>query len=658
MENSRISADLGRKWKPTQSSRIFGIQAALGKHPCLNTAIPPMKKSFRQTIRTSYFLQNHPLLFLLLSSKWFCYCFLLVAAIAIGTPLSTLKIIQTSSPESVPIIKISALDWLQAESLARTARVARSNENLDLAFHAWRSAIGNHPTKARFNREYLETLIHLDAKKRYWKDALQTSHWLLHITQTNRADLELTSQALEFYHLDRINLELIRSYSGKRTLKIEQSQLRSLFRTGRNEMFLQKWSKAPKPVTRDASVQLFKLACDASQVPAGDPNPALELLEKQALTSIREEEARRLKLFVFHRQLDLPNFKRIFDELTEHFQARIPDHLLYWDLLQRSGKNQTAVSLAQEFILPPQTGYHVMEIADAYTKLGLNREAFNYLKNYAGLFGSQEQQRFAQSQLLIHEEDWAGLKRFALDLRNSPGMSNPFMAYSHYLEGLASYHQGRQWEADPSFQRINTFPIKGSQLALLVGANLWDLGYGKEAFEILSPERHDQTNNAAYWSMLLEITASLQMGPQMLTAAERLFQLVPADPRHQINFASILVSQQTQMDRAIALLFDALSKDPDNPIVKVNYAQALALNGRADEAQKYLRTIHAHSLSPWESHGYAFAWLVCYHAEKNPAKALQLASRIHPERLLPGDRENFESILNWARNTPQMARTD
>ena len=315
-----------------------------------------MKTRFLKKISDPYFLQNHPLLHLLISSKLFCYCFLLGLTIAIGTPLSTLKIIQTTSKEFAPIIKISALDWLQGESLARKARIARSNEDLELAFHTWRSAIGNHPTKTLFNQEYLETLIHLDVKKRYWQDALRTSQWLLHITQTNRVDLELASQTLEFYGLDVINLQLIGSYSGERSSEIEQSQLRSLFRTGRDEAFLQQWKETSETVTKDPKLQLFKLAYDASQHPADSSNPTMQMLEQKASATIREEEVRRLKLYVYHRQLDLLKFKRTFAELTEHFQTRIPDHLLYWDLLQRKGEVQTAVSLAREFILPPQTG--------------------------------------------------------------------------------------------------------------------------------------------------------------------------------------------------------------------------------------------------------------------------------------------------------------
>ena len=611
----------------------------------------------RRRLRT-YFLNNHPLLSLLITSKGFRLCFLLCSLIFAGTPLCILKLFQTSEGETGPVIKISALDWLQGESLARRARNAVLAEDLDTAFHSWRAAIGNHPTKASFNREYLQALLKLDKKRSQWHDGLRTSHWLLHLSRTNQTALELATRTLEFYHLDNLNLRLIQSSPAELSPEIEMSYLRSLFRTGQDGLFYRKLMATTSTVTNHPTLQCFKLAYEAATAPASSLNEKMEHLESVSLPSEFDGETRRLKLYIYHRQRKLPEFQQILTELTDRFQNQIADHLLHWDLLQKMGETETAIRLAREFVLPPQTGYHVMEIADAYTKLGLNRHAFNYLKNYAGLFGSEDQHRYAQSMLLITEKDWDGLKRFALDLRSQSGVANSFLAYSYYLEGLGSYRQGRKWEASQTFKKISTFPMESSQLALLVGANLWDLGYSKEAYDVLSPQSGLHERNAAFWRMMLEITASLNSGPRMLDAAEKLFQLAPHDQKNKINLASLLISERRQMDRAITLIFDALIQEPDNPIIKVNYAQGLALSGRITEAIKQLQSVDNGAFSVLQRQGYVFAWLAVLHAQSNASRALQLAQEIKPELLLPGDRAYYETIVEWAENAQELASTN
>ena len=334
-----------------------------------------------------------------------------------------------------------------------------------------------------------------------------------------------------------------------------------------------------------------------------------------------------------------------FASLVEEFDDSISNHLLYWDLLKKSGKIDLARSHATEFILPPQTGFHVVEIADAYTSLGLPELALRYLKNYGGEFGFEAQSQFAQASLLIVEERWRELHRFALEIRAAESPSAAFMAFSYFIEGLAAIRQGRQRDAGVAFQNIRGYSMEESNLGLHVGSNLWDLGFPKEAYAALSPERKRYANHVAYWQLMLEVTKSDHSASQMLIAAENLFRLAPDHLPNQVNYASLLISNRTQLDRALALTFDAMLKAPDNIPIKVNYAQALATSGRPDEASQILGSIDPDRFDATQWQGFAFAWLTVYHQKQEYQAAQSIAEQVIPELLLPGDRKYFEVMV-------------
>jgi predicted Zn-dependent protease len=328
----------------------------------------------------------------------------------------------------------------------------------------------------------------------------------------------------------------------------------------------------------------------------------------------------------------------------------ISDHLLYRDLLRKSGQLELARAQAKEFILPPQTGFHVVQIADAYTSLDLPELAISYLKNFSGEYGFQAQSQYTQASLLIAEERWSDLHRFALEIRNSEKTSAPFRAFSYYLEGLSAIRRDRTEDAKVAFHQIRDYSIKGSNLGLYIGSNLWDLGFHDDAYAVLSPVRQRYANNATYWQLMLELSKSRQTASQMLVAAENLFRLVLDHLPNQINYASLLISQRAQLERAIGLTFDALIKAPNSLPVQVNYAQALVITGRADEAAQILSSIDASHFDTSQWQGFAFAWLTVHHQKKDAKKIHSIAKRVIPDLLLPGDRKYFEVIVRWARN--------
>ena len=173
-----------------------------------------MKQHKIAHLREKFYYSDSRFLFLLFTNKTFRRAFFLCLIILFGTPLSTIKMIRTTPADSLPEIHISLIDWLQAESLGRTARKAAREGKPELAFASWRSAIGNNPGRKGFNRQYLVALEDLDERRELWRDTLQTAQWLIHLSKTNRNDLELACRALELYNFHSQALRFIENYEG------------------------------------------------------------------------------------------------------------------------------------------------------------------------------------------------------------------------------------------------------------------------------------------------------------------------------------------------------------------------------------------------------------------------------------------------------------
>jgi hypothetical protein len=285
-----------------------------------------MNPQLKAKLLNYFYARDSRLLFVLFTSRWFRYSFSLCLAIAIGAPIAVTKFIPATKPGFRPEIHFSLLDWIQAEALARTARKAVESEQPALAFNSWRMAIGNNPGRADFNRNYLESLVKMDKKRDYWKDAIQTSFWLLHLSNTNQSDLELATRTFETYSLDQLVIQSIDAYSGEQSAELAQNYLRALFRTGQDDAFRDSWNAAPKGVSEDPTMKLYHVAFNAAQGNTSQVIQARTTLEQAGQDPQLQLISKQLQLQICHRQGDLRSFQTILRTLTENFDDSISDH--------------------------------------------------------------------------------------------------------------------------------------------------------------------------------------------------------------------------------------------------------------------------------------------------------------------------------------------
>src|SRR5262245_31446968 len=104
-------------------------------------------------------LENFPLLRILLLEKWFRLAFLLFLTVFIGAALFLPNIWVTSPKGFLPVVKVSLLDRVQAQSLKRTARKASASGRYDEASYAWQLAMANNRADAEASRELLRIFL-------------------------------------------------------------------------------------------------------------------------------------------------------------------------------------------------------------------------------------------------------------------------------------------------------------------------------------------------------------------------------------------------------------------------------------------------------------------------------------------------------------------
>ncbi|MCS1411299.1 MAG: hypothetical protein M2R45_04497 [Verrucomicrobia subdivision 3 bacterium] len=586
-------------------------------------------------------------LFLFSTSPWFRRGFALCLIIAIGVPLTTVKLLNSTPPGTNTQYMISVIDWLQAQALARTARTMDENADPEQRFINWRMAIGNNPGSLDLNRSYLKALITYDTQRKSWQSAIRTSLWLQELSRTNLIDLELSCRTFEYYHFNHMVINSVKAYEGSPSPVLEQSYLRALFRTGQLEDFRTHWQQATAKTRESPSLELYRAASDATSDRQNVAEKGQAILDEAKRSLDTGELAHRLQLRVSHERGDLPSFTASWTHLTENFADITADHLLYWDLLRQLGRVEEAKAAAQDYVHRPRTSHEAIEIADAFTKLGLGKIASRYLKAHAAESGSTSESNWqAQAEHLIYEKQWGDLVGLALDIRTSKTVSSHMMAFSYFIEGVGEFERNRLAAAAEAFAQIKEFSMVESKFGLYIGANLWELGYPEVAYAVLWPEQERYQNRYTYWELLFDISLALRRQEPMFIAAENLYRLNPDSMRYKANYASLLISQRIQLEKALALTFEAYTKYPNNIPVRVNYGQALLLNDREQEARDVFGTVDERNLNTTQRQGYYSALTELLFREGKYQEAQVVAQEVIPDLLLPGDRFFFEAIFD------------
>ncbi|HTH47493.1 MAG TPA: hypothetical protein VMB21_08290, partial [Candidatus Limnocylindria bacterium] len=197
----------------------------------------------------------------LLRYVWIRLVVVLVVLVLLAVGLA-LPPMWRSSPEGFsPVVRVSLLEQLQGRSLRRAAQRLQAEGKTEEALLAWRQAIANNPADLVAHRGFIQTLG--TAARPAAQDlplGLWRAQWLLRLSHTNQADLELVAHLCVRYEVNDLALALMLPTEAKLSEAGLGDLLRTLFRNGQMEQFQEVWSRHPGVDRNDPELTLFHTA--------------------------------------------------------------------------------------------------------------------------------------------------------------------------------------------------------------------------------------------------------------------------------------------------------------------------------------------------------------------------------------------------------------
>ena len=565
---------------------------------------------------------------------------LLILAVAIAGFVA--KTWTASPPGFSPVVKLSALDYIQAWSLARTARKAAAKGRLDDALYSWRLAIANNPAEPKLLRECLATLSEADHRL-YTSSAINYCQWLLRLSGTNRSDLELTANLYQRFGLDDLMIYNLAPFENDLSAELEALYLPALFERNQFTRFAERWEDARRRGVKlpGAELPLYHAAYEAGwgskttetqqQLDAAKENPVLRVL------------AHRLQLKVSERLVQPDVYRRSLEFLTDWRRDRLADRIAYWRLLAAVGRQDEALKLIEAHAQPPTSGEETVLLAKAYFDFDKPDTSRDILRKYAPEFSDSEAVWISYANLLIAQKRWDDLRVVALLVRDEDNpLRDPLAAFSYYIGGVAEVGQGRRSSAESAFKRIADAPVKDALWQLAFAEKIEGWGFAEAAQEILLRIKKTAPDDSRYWVLLAKTAFEQKDAELLVSALTGAYRLRPNDPMIVNNYAAGLIATRQRPLESLRLTARVLEKNPGEPGALLNHALSLLQNRRLEEAEKILAGLDPTRLTGANFTSYQFARFELCFDQRRYDEARRAFGLIDAKHLLPTEKQWLE----------------
>lgn len=591
---------------------------------------------------------EHATLLVLFYDRWFRFAAILFLLALISVGLLLPKIWRVT-PGYMPIVRVSGLDVLQANSLRSAALKQSAAGQVKDALLSWRSAIDNNPGNADVIREMVDYIVKQPTVPvEYAGYAANRSIWLLALSQTNKQDVALVAELFSHIQEDGFAIHLAESVAHELPGAALVSLAKSEFREGRMEKFDEIWKLNAPELSKDPEASMYRLAWEAGWGPSATMiHGQMEL--QHALNSTNTAQAaiaHRLYLFVCLNSQDVVNYRRSFDWLIEHHADMVPDHINYWRLLIGLGDKTEATRQVKAFSRPPGNTQDVMGISSIMANLGLVEDAVDFLQKQSASFGYSTDVWLQLADLRISQKRWTELYSQGVSMRRDEQLDGRLDGFSYYVEGMAHYGSGRLEAASKAFKSAASSRFDQQlPLAFACARGMRKAGYSAEAEDLLRRVQKNYAQQAEFWFELsLAAYASHDM-ETLSKATERAYQLEPDKTGYMNNYAAILIAQRRNPEESVKLTNRLLAALPDNPELKINHALALLQLERFTEAEKLLKSVNPSRLQASEASVANYAWAELQLAKKDVSGARKSYSLVNTNHLMPPQITWMESQL-------------
>ena len=536
---------------------------------------------------------QHPLLKLLVIDwRFSCLVLLMMVTIALAIALPA-KIWKRTPADFTPLVRISALDFVQASALSRSARKAEMRRDYEQALQSWSVALANDPCDPTIAANYIKALLR-SKRRDDAQRALQIAGWLCRFSSNPTSHQLLIAAADRNEHWDLV-LDASRNVleSKSASSDVNSSVLKALFRTGRYREAKKFLERTPQSEFASSHRDLYYEAVGCILNPRAETTRCV-MLNETLQSGLREVEAHEIYLITCAEKLDLAGFQTTLASLKEITDQTLALDVLHVQLLLKLGRWREARDVTALF-RAPRSALETFEIAEALVVVGDQAGAIEFLGGFCSEFQDSTRPLVFYARLLVKQPDLHKLRAFKSEIHKhqfSPTSAALAAGITCFLNPDPTNLSVFQSAVDHLPRDRSSSEVHYFSSEVLVQLNRPDM-----ACEVLSRIEPGHLQDPEFYFKLFAAAEANRDAALMRRVAERSYQLAPEDPRAAGNYGAMLAMCGEQPDRAVALSAACLRVNPESVPAKINYAAALINSELFGSADLVLRDINESDLA-------------------------------------------------------------
>lgn len=582
----------------------------------------------------------------LIHDKWFRAAFLILLLLVIMAGLFLPRIWTTTPAGFTPVVRVSGLDRVQARSLKSSAQNHEAASRYKEAVHAWTAAIANDPGKPELIHGLVRTVLN---EKPLNEENIGPTFgrlmWLLRLTKTNQADLELTLEFLDRCRLDDFVVRFGKPQEDSLNGAGAERYARALYTTGDYPGFARFWDRHEKEFAANPELMVYRHAWMSLHGPEVKLQEGRRLLAEDRRQAATRLLAARLQLDVSAALLDNQTFEESLRMLEDAHQDRPRDHALHWRLLRDTGRGVEALARARAYGTAPSTPAEARDLALAYDRLGMGETVIDYLGKWIATLGYDPDLWLLHARLMIKYRRWAELRSLSVRMRNSLDVGNLMQGYSFFLEGLAEQRSGREDAARLLMDKAVNYEFPEETGAYQAARQMVQAGFPTPALELLRKLEPRFAKDAGYWFERTVAAFGARNSTLIIQSARKAYELDPNRVSHMVNYAGALLVTRTEPEEAMKVTLQALSVDPGHVGAQLNHILALVQLRRLDDAEQKLASLNTLTFNANEQATYHLARFDLFRQKGDLVRAREAANQIDRQALVPLEVDWLEKTL-------------
>lgn|GEM_PF-3290463 len=524
------------------------------------------------------------------SRLWVVLLGLMVAVVGL---ILFLPVIRVSPSQVVPVVKISGVDWLHSRLLGSSAQRDADLGRLEAALRGYERALSKNPGDLPLTRAYLSFLQESEQTASYLDRSLQLSLRLVTWSPKDPEDLALAVDVLSRAGRASTVVSLLRFREDEVTSRSKLGYLRSLFELGQFEEFGRVWDqvKVIDGVPLYSEAELYRWAVDAMVSKGEAALPHLRRLEQRVDSTPLGRAAAHLGFKVALELKDPDAAEQRLAALVALGLDRFAEHVMLWRLWMERGREDQAFRLAQMRSINTGSAIEVGLIAGFWRDARRPLLALAVLKELVPPATRTWELWYMEGRLLFEQGDWDEVRAFALRVRSATPWFHGQAVYSHFLEGVADFHQYHSARALAAFERMTRSGKLPFSIALEASNWLSTNGFLEQSVALLENLKTSEAANPVFWETLWEFSTRLRKEVVVLQAAAALTRLRPGDPMAQSRYCEALLVTRLGAPEALRLSYSIIHSLSNEPSAHLLHGIALGRNKHYDEALAVLEPL-------------------------------------------------------------------